>query len=192
MNYRPNRQRALELLENNRAIRNRTVTIIGHIENCGEWLIRTAIERAARDCEEIKLLIDSPGGSVRVANRIEDDLRQTRLPIDCRVGNQCSSAAIGPMLAAHRRSAPATATFHLHPTGLNLEGKPLAHVTADELRFMASDLEASDRQYRTQLAALSLPTQILKRARSSAGVRLGGHEAYVYGLLTHLSHHLTD
>jgi ATP-dependent protease ClpP protease subunit len=183
---RQNRDAALAAIAEMRALTDRTrpgrVVIAGLLDRVNEVQIRRNIARAA-DAERIDMVIDSPGGLVGVADRIERDLRQVGCPVVATVGSVCGSAAIGVLLAARRRVGQWQSRFHLHPTCFERADIPWPTVDAGTLRRLADDLDGDDRRYRTQLATISLPAHLLARANTRDGLDLSAYEAVAYRLL---------
>jgi ATP-dependent protease ClpP protease subunit len=164
-------------------LREAAVRMEGELTYAAERPIRAGIERAARE-GRIVLAINSPGGIVQVADRIERDLRGSGVPIFARVGRQCSSAAIGPLFAAQRRVGRWDSRFHLHNARLDPNDVAWRDIDSVALRELAARLDQDDRGFRTALVLnTNLSEMLLQRACSRAGLTLHGYEAVAFRLI---------
>lgn len=118
-----------------------TISIIGPLDNSAEHRIRGRIERLARlPIGGAVLQLNSPGGSVEVADRIGADLVALRRPIGAHVASQTASAAARLLAVADHRTIAPGAFVALH----RAEILPQQRWTADQHRRAAAYLEQSD------------------------------------------------
>lgn len=96
--------------------------------------------------EEIKLIIDSPGGEVVAALLLHDALLLSSAPIAVIVNGECSSSGIVILQGASKRVATKHSFFYLHPIAISFEKKPIIIDEKAEERFREKLRGAQERQ----------------------------------------------
>jgi ATP-dependent protease ClpP protease subunit len=161
----------------------------GHITVRG--LIDAGVERAARDqiarawdSEAVEVAIQSPGGDVRSAYRICNDLAGIRKPITATVYGLCGSAATSILALAGKRVGRPADELVFHRAVRDIA--ETRGVCSADLRKMADQLDDLDHRYRAELVGLGLSQPIIKAATSSAGWTIDGRSAFAHRILTDL------
>lgn len=143
--------------------------------------VRSKIAESWRT-RRIELIVDSPGGRVKVGEDIAKDLRELGLPIHAKAVRECSSAAVLPFISASWRTAQHGARFVLHPSAVDASGIDLRHLGAAGLRKLADKLAEFDGDYanllerRLKLTAEQMPVvrsgDLVLNAESACAVGL--------------------
>lgn len=166
-----------------RASRVAKIAIVDDISASKEGQVRRMIERAARSADEIFILLDSEGGTVRVADAIAADLGAARAAgVRSRifVPHRCYSAAMRVLRAADRRIAAPGAEFLIHCAHYDLRDVDLGRMTAADHRLLAKRL---DDIAASALDGLQIPSGLRARVLTDDGIRFNALCAQHWGVI---------
>lgn len=142
-----------------------TILIEGHL---GDWAEGKARDQIAANWRAPHFRVqfrDCPGGDIRAAFGILNDLREMEVAFDTHAEGLCASAAIPIYCAGRFRTADARTRFMIHQGAASLKGANLGHIRAGGLRRIADDIDRFDSAIMAILKArTSITAQQLARA----------------------------
>jgi ATP-dependent protease ClpP protease subunit len=161
------------------------IAVRGGITNAVESEARRQIAWAHREgVEELMVGIQSPGGNVRSAYRICNDLIGVGKPITARVLGWCGSASTSILAAAGKRIGRPSDQLLFHRAVRDLPAT--RDLSSSDLRAMARDLDDLDQRYRSELVGLGLAPHIIAAATSKTGWSIDGRTGFAHRILTDL------
>ena len=127
--------------------KNRTLLLVGKITREKAIAIREGLlSLNSQSNEEIKLIIDSPGGEVVAALLLYDILLLLTAPVTAIVNGECSSSGVVILQGAKKRVATKGSFFYLHPIAISFEKEPIIIDGKAEKKFKEKLRGSKERQ----------------------------------------------
>lgn len=133
--------------------------------------------------EEIKLIIDSPGGEVVAALLLYDILLLLTAPVTCIVNGECSSSGVVILQGAKKRVATKGSFFYLHPVSIGLERERIVIDEKAEEKFKRILRGAQERQKFLYDILIKKTGRSLKEIKEKEEKLMFAKEAKEFGLI---------
>lgn len=133
--------------------------------------------------EEIKLIIDSPGGEVVAALLLHDILSLLTAPVTCIVNGECSSSGVVILQGAPKRVATKSSFFYLHPISISFEKEPIVLDEKTEEKFKDKLRGAKERQKFLYDILIKKTGRSLKEIKEKEEKLMFAKEAKEFGLI---------
>ena len=162
----------------------RTLLLTGEITREKAIVIRDRLlSLNSQSDEEIKLIIDSPGGEVVAALLLHDILLLLTAPVTCIVNGECSSSGVVILQGAQKRVATKRSFFYLHPISISFEKEPIVIDEKAEEKFKDKLRGVKERQKFLYDILIKKTGRSLKEIKEKEEKLMFAEEAKEFGLI---------
>lgn len=133
--------------------------------------------------EEIKMIIDTPGGEVVAALFLYEIISRLEAPVHCIVNGECSSSGVIILQGAKKRFATESSFFYLHPLAVSFEKEPIIIDEGAEERIKDKLRGARERQKIIYNILIKKTNRTLEEIKAKENKIIFAKEAKEFGLI---------
>lgn len=164
--------------------KDRILLLVGKItREKAMYIRRQLLSLNIQSKEEIKLMIDSPGGEVVAALLLYDTILLSSAPVTCIVNGKCSSSGVAILQGAKKRLATKHSFFYLHPVAISFEREPITVDKMAEKKFREKLKAAKERQRFIYEILIKRTGRSLKEIKAKEEKIIFAQEAKDFGLI---------
>ena len=146
-------------------------------------LRRKLLFLSSKSKEEIKIIIDTPGGEVIAALFLYEFISHLDAPVVCIINGECSSSGVVVLQGAKKRFATESSFFYLHPLAVSFEKEPIVIDERAEERVKDKLRGAEERQKIIYNILIKKTNRTLEEIKEKENKVIFAREAKELGLI---------